>query len=304
MAGQPTQHAGIAAVLNPAAESMARTYAWGMASTLPELTVSGFAPTLDDALFQAFASAVSSHPLDLLMVYCRDESFSNRLTEFNPYQHVMIAEWTQKTHCGQLTVAGRKAAGELLALQYDPEDLCVPADVRDDALMATLLIATDGSHSKSSSSWAWVTSSGGYASGAGPAHNPLCAEVLALGEALKAAPRLRPVVLLSDSKWTVSHARSVRQDPGCSALLECQGLPAAVLCATQVLIRKRMNVTYRWVRGHSGNPLNEAADRLAVHTRRCHEAGLPVTGDVVTQIIADMLTATATVTATLPRMAP
>ena len=44
--------------------------------------------------------------------------------------------------------------------------------------------------------------------------------------------------------------------------------------------------------GHAGNPLNEAADRLAVHARRCHEAGLPVTGDVVTQIITDMLTAT------------
>ena len=292
MAGQPTHHAGIAAVLNPAAESTARTYAWGMASTLPELSVSGFAPTLDDALFQAFASAVSSHPLDLLMVHCRDESFSNRLAELNPYQHVLIAEWTQRTHCGRLTVAGRKAAGELLALEYDPEDLYVAADLEDNPLMATLLIATDGSHSRSSSSWAWVTGGGRHASGVGPARNPLCAEVLALGEALKAAPRLRPVVLLSDSKWAVSHARSVRQDPGCSALLECQGLPAAVLGATQVLIRKRMNVTYRWVRGHAGNPLNEAADRLAVHTRRCHEAGLPVTDDVVTQIITDMLTAT------------
>lgn len=294
MAGEPTQHAGIAAVLNPAAESVARTYAWGMASTVPALTVSGFAATMDEALFEAFASAVSSHPLDLLMVYCRDESFSNRLAQFNPYEHVMVAQWSQKTHCGQLTVAGRKAAGELLALEYGPEDPSGVANLEDEAVMATLMIATDGSHSKSSSAWAWVTSSGRHGSGAGPARNPLCAEILALGEALRAAPRLRPAVLISDSKWAVSHARSVRQDPGCSALMECQGLPAAVLGATQVLIRKRTNVTYRWVRGHAGNPLNEAADRLAVHTRRCHEAGLPVTGEVVTQIIADLLAGTAT----------
>jgi ribonuclease HI len=293
MAGQPTQQAGIAARLNPTTESIDRAYAWGMASTVPDLTVSGFAPTLDDALFQAFASAVAEHPLDLLMVYCQDESFSNRLAEFNPYQHVWVAEWTQQTHCGQLTVAGRKAASDLLALEYGPEVLLGVPDVDDNADMTPLMIATDGSRSKLSSSWAWVTNSGRYGSGSGPARNPLCAEVLAISEALKSAPKLRPVVLISDSKWAVSHARKVRQDPECSALLECHGLPAAVLCATQARIRAHMNVTYRWVRGHAGDPLNEAADRLAVHTRRCHEADLPVTDDVVTKIITDMLTATA-----------
>jgi ribonuclease HI len=293
MLAQPTQHAGIAAILNPTAESVARAYAWGMASTVPELTVSGFAPTLNDALFQAFASAVTEHPLDFLMVYCRDESFSNRLAELNPYVHVRVAQWSQKTRCGQLAVAGRKAAGDLLAFEYGPEVLRRPLDDEDDADLAPLLIATDGSRSKSSSSWAWVTSGGRHDSGAGPARNPLCAEILAIKEALQAAPRLRPVVIVSDSKWAVSHARSVRRNPECGALHECRGLPAAVRSATQVLIRKRTNVTYRWVQGHAGNPLNEAADRLAVHTRRCHEADMPVIGDVVNQIIAEMLAATA-----------
>ena len=295
MADQPAHRAGIAAVLNPAAESIARTYAWGMASTVPDRTVNGFAPTLDDALFQAFSSAVTAHPLDLLMVHCRDESFSNRLAEYNPYRHVRVAEWAQDTHCGRLTVAGRKAARDLLALEYGPDVLFGVqnvANVRDTADMKPLLIATDGSRSKSSSAWAWVTSSGRFGSGAGPTQNPLCAEILAISEALKASPRFQPVVLVSDSQWAVSHARNVQQDPECSALLECHGLSAAVLCATQVLIRKRMNVTYQWVQEHAGNPLNEAADRLAVHTRRCHEADLPVTGHVVTKIIADMLAAT------------
>ncbi len=34
-------------------------------------------------------------------------------------------------------------------------------------------------------------------------------------------------------------------------------------------------VQLRWVRGHSGHPLNEGADRLALHARRSQTAGLP-----------------------------
>ncbi|MFD4369390.1 RNase H family protein [Rhodococcus sp. NPDC058521] len=34
-------------------------------------------------------------------------------------------------------------------------------------------------------------------------------------------------------------------------------------------------VRISWVRGHSGHPLNQIADRLALSARRTFEAGLP-----------------------------
>ncbi|MGV8910714.1 MAG: ribonuclease H family protein, partial [Propionicimonas sp.] len=213
MSIQPTQYAGIAAVLNPTPDTLDRTYAWGMASTVSHLALSGFAPTLDDALFQAFSSAITAHPLDFLMVYCPDESFAGRLAEFNPYTNVRIAEWTINSHAGQLAKAGRYLAQDLLTEVNGPE-VCPVVNLRGDtASLAPLTIATDGSHGRASSAWAWVSSDGHYRSGAGKSLNPLSAEVLAIREALKAAPKFRPVILLSDSKWAISHARRVQQDP-------------------------------------------------------------------------------------------
>jgi ribonuclease HI len=49
-------------------------------------------------------------------------------------------------------------------------------------------------------------------------------------------------------------------------------------------------VTYEWVRGHNGHPLNEAANRLAIATRRGAELHLPpgIRRKVRTQITADL----------------
>lgn len=38
--------------------------------------------------------------------------------------------------------------------------------------------------------------------------------------------------------------------------------------------RAERSITLRWVRGHSGHPLNEGADRLALHARRCFQSGI------------------------------
>ncbi|QTG82577.1 ribonuclease HI [Arthrobacter crystallopoietes] len=49
-------------------------------------------------------------------------------------------------------------------------------------------------------------------------------------------------------------------------------------CASEVLrireLTKHADVHFRWVKGHSGDPLNTFADRMAVLARRCREAGL------------------------------
>ena len=294
MTVQPTQNVGISARLNPSGDTLARAFVWGMASTVPNLDAAGFAPTLNDALFQAFASAIKAHPFDFLGVYCPDEAFTNLLAEFNPYEHVRVNAWSEFTSHGRLARAAGTVARDRLVLEYGPTVMTAIDGIPDDHEgMPPLMIATDGSHSRTSSAWAWITESGLHGSGAGRTLNPLAAEILAIKHALKHAPKKRPVILLSDSKWAISHARRVQQDPKCSAMLECQGLSLSVLTTTMSLIRKRENVTYKWVKGHAGNPLNEAADRLAVHTRRCHEGKLELTADVVASIVTDMMDATA-----------
>lgn len=58
-------------------------------------------------------------------------------------------------------------------------------------------------------------------------------------------------------------------------------------------IRKRIKgraVEFSWVRGHSGHPLNEVADRLAVAARRCHDANVSpeVTSEIASNIVASL----------------
>ncbi|SUE15761.1 ribonuclease H [Rhodococcus gordoniae] len=53
---------------------------------------------------------------------------------------------------------------------------------------------------------------------------------------------------------------------------------------------KGRTVEFSWVRGHSGHPLNEVADRLAVAARRCHDANVSpeVASTIANNIVASM----------------
>lgn len=54
-----------------------------------------------------------------------------------------------------------------------------------------------------------------------------------------------------------------------------EGRPEIVDVVERIRNRtKGRAVEFSWVRGHSGHPLNEVADRLAVAARRCHEANV------------------------------
>lgn len=87
----------------------------------------------------------------------------------------------------------------------------------------------------------------------------------------------RPIVIYSDSSYLVNgvskgwakswRARGWRKSDGALAM-------NADLWAELLELLESENVTFRWVKGHAGNELNEVCDRLAVSSAR--REGLPV----------------------------
>jgi ribonuclease HI len=106
-------------------------------------------------------------------------------------------------------------------------------------------------------------------------------EIQAALEALTAIEQ-RPIVVVSDSSYVVTCFTKfwwkgwLRR-----GWTNAQGAPVAnrdlwerlVPLATEILADGSPAVTFRWVKGHAGNALNEAADRLAVAGRIQSAAG-------------------------------
>ncbi len=114
--------------------------------------------------------------------------------------------------------------------------------------------------------WAWVTSDGPHASGAEPRTTNQRMELTAAWRAVEAHPD-RPVTVVSDSTYVVNCFRngwwkgwlergwrnSKKQPVANRDLWE----------PFVALVTGRDDVTFEWVKGHSGDPMNDAADRLA-----------------------------------------
>ncbi|GAA4535266.1 RNase H family protein [Pseudonocardia xishanensis] len=120
---------------------------------------------------------------------------------------------------------------------------------------------------------AWIDSDGQYEVGTHVTRVPLVAELAAIHLALLAHPG-RPVTVVSDCRpalKALDHAART----GVIALPPSPGgnREAARLVHRIGLERQGRAVTLRWVKGHAGHPLNEAADRLAVQARRCVQNG-------------------------------
>lgn len=116
----------------------------------------------------------------------------------------------------------------------------------------TIVYATDGSSGEKGSSYAYVTSLGDYyvAHDKGIKNNSSKAELNAITMARENAMRHmmkgKRVLILSDNTSAVAQAKSMELPRGISKdLLEI-----------------------RWVRGHSGHPLNQAADTIASTARK------------------------------------
>ncbi|GAB3988602.1 ribonuclease H family protein [Nocardioides marmoraquaticus] len=114
--------------------------------------------------------------------------------------------------------------------------------------------------------WAWAVEGGPQGSGGDPATTNQRMEIRAALEAVRALDG--PLVVVSDSTyvvncfrdrwwagwrsrgWTTSAKKPVANRDLWEPLVD--------------LVEQRGDVTFRWVKGHSGHPMNDLVDRLAV----------------------------------------
>lgn len=104
------------------------------------------------------------------------------------------------------------------------------------------------------------------------------AEVLAIAAACVEAPTGRPLTVLSDSRPALAVIRRIRLGEPIhrvAAAAPANERSALAHALDQISRRSsRCPVRFAWFKGHAGHALNETADRLAVLTRRLHQAGL------------------------------
>lgn len=138
-----------------------------------------------------------------------------------------------------------------------------------------IIAATDGSClgvGRGPAGWAWVIDSEQWEAGGvrqGTAH---LAEMLAILHLLDATPADRPLIVLSDSMSAIracTKGRFLWRRRDWVAPTNKKVADLSVLRAVDEHLRER-DVTFQWVRGHNGHPLNEFADML------CMEAALVV----------------------------
>ena len=118
--------------------------------------------------------------------------------------------------------------------------------------------------------WAWATKDGRQASGGEPATTNQRMEIRAALEAVSALEG--PLVVVSDSTYVVNCFRDGWWRGWLSrGWVNSAKKPVANRDLWEplvTLVRERGDVTFRWVKGHSGDPMNDLVDRLAVDAGR------------------------------------
>lgn len=137
---------------------------------------------------------------------------------------------------------------------------------------APVIVYTDGacSGNPGPGGWAWAVAPTGERCGSGgEAHSTnQRMEVLAVLEALRAHPD-DPARIVSDSTYVVNCFRdSWWRGWLARGWRNSQKQPVANQDLWKPLIelyqRRAAQITFQWVKGHSGDPMNELVDRLAV----------------------------------------
>ncbi len=125
--------------------------------------------------------------------------------------------------------------------------------------------------------WAWAVPHGPKAAGPDPATTNQRMEIRAALEAVRALDG--PLVVVSDSTYVVNCFRN-RWWKGWHARgwLNSQKRPVANRDLWEPfveLVLARGDVSFRWVKGHSGDPMNDLVDALAVAASHAQTAEVP-----------------------------
>jgi len=129
-------------------------------------------------------------------------------------------------------------------------------------------VYTDGSCSGNPGpgGWAWAVADGRQASGAEPATTNQRMEIRAALEAVRSLAG--PLVVVSDSTYVVNCFRDGWWRGWLArGWLTSAKKPVANRDLWEPLVevvQRRGDVTFRWVKGHSGDPMNDLVDQLAV----------------------------------------
>jgi ribonuclease HI len=140
------------------------------------------------------------------------------------------------------------------------------------------LVYTDGacSGNPGPGGWAWAVEDGRQASGGDPATTNQRMEIQAALEAVRAIPD-SPLVVVSDSTYVVNCFRDGWwrgwQARGWVTSAKKPVVSRDLWEPLVELVNDRGDVTFRWVKGHSGDPMNDLVDRLAVAQSALFRAG-------------------------------
>ncbi|GAA1360651.1 ribonuclease HI [Streptomyces beijiangensis] len=204
---------------------------------------------------------------DRVTLLCSDQLLALTLTE-------LAARMPYLTVCSPQDVIG----GSLLhsRAREAATRLVREATERRPALTA----ASDGSHGQHTrdGGWGWLAEDGTYGFGPASCTEPLEAELIGIQELLRAAPRTHDLTVLCDSRAAIHLVGSLAPErPG--GPWRFPSSRSARVHGTLIAIRQELTVrppvALRWVRGHDGHPLNEGADRLALHARRTVSGRVP-----------------------------
>jgi ribonuclease HI len=171
--------------------------------------------------------------------------------------------------CGSPIRAGDEIAkvGQRWSHASCPQQAAPPAEPVP-SVRGVLEVWTDGacSGNPGPGGWAWATADGRQASGRAPATTNQRMEIQAALEAVTALDG--PLIVLSDSTYVVNCFRDGWWRGWLSrGWVNSAKKPVANRDLWEPLIgavRDRGDVTFRWVKGHSGDRMNDLVDQLAV----------------------------------------
>jgi ribonuclease HI len=136
---------------------------------------------------------------------------------------------------------------------------------------APIVVYTDGacSGNPGPGGWAWAVAPDGTPAGSGGEARTTNQrmEITAVLEAVRALSGSVPVVVVSDSTYVVNCFRDrwyLKWEANGWRNAKKQPVANADLWRPLVALVREGDVTFRWVRGHSGDRLNDLVDAMAV----------------------------------------